>query len=260
MMRRSEPNTSGYQFVRIRSGTVVSTQDEARALVRAGARTGTIVIADEQTSGRGRDGHSWDSPHRLGLWMTLVHRSRRPVHEWPVFTSAGALAVCFALEEAGLAPAIRWPNDIMIMGRKICGILAETEADALLLGIGLNVLQAVSDFPSDLREIATSIAIEMHRSGHDAPGIDDLLDAILGSLGTILRDMESAGPAEIVAKVWHRSLVRGRRVEVQMSGAGGMIQGETVGLSAIGGLIVRGPKGPVEIVSGRLLGIREEES
>lgn len=248
-------------FLRIDLGTVPSTQDEARARARAGARSGSLVIAETQTAGRGRGGHSWESAPGLGLWMTLIHRSGRGVAEWPIFTSAGSLAVCEAIGELGLEPGILWPNDLVISGRKVCGILAETEADAVLIGIGVNLHHGPLDFPAELRGSATSIAIELSRIGRIAPDREGFLGILTRSLASVLDQVESGGSSAIVPRLWARSVVRGRRVDLRTSdpSAGETIRGEAIGLNEVGGLIVRGSAGTVELVSGTLVRVDPEE-
>jgi len=248
-------------FDRIRLATVTSTQDEARALARGGAASGVIVIADEQTAGRGRGDRTWASAAVLGLWFTLVHRSARPVREWPALTGAAALAVCRAIEDAGLFPGIRWPNDVVIGRRKICGVLAETEGGAALIGIGLNVRHRETDFPLEIRPHATSIAIEMRRDGCDPPEREPFMDALLRRLDETLRDFEAAGPRAIVPAVWERSIVRGRRVRIgadtTVSDAR-IMSGEAIGLGENGELRIRTTGGAiVEMSSGSFLGMEE---
>src|SRR5690242_21469608 len=114
-----------------------STNSHAAELARAGAAEGTLVTTDDQTAGRGRIGRAWKSLPGQQLALSLVLRPAFPPH---FLVMASALAVAAAIETvAGLTPAIKWPNDVLVDGRKVCGILIETSPGAAILGIGLNV-------------------------------------------------------------------------------------------------------------------------
>lgn len=146
---------------------VDSTQLIAHELVRQGAPDGTVVIAEQQTAGRGRMMREWDSSKGKGIWMTVIIRPDIAPHEAPQFTLVTAVAVVNAMKAMfkNFKPEIKWPNDILIHGKKSTGILTEmvAEADriqALLIGIGINVNQAQEDFPTELQSIATSLSIE----------------------------------------------------------------------------------------------------
>ncbi|WP_456274253.1 biotin--[acetyl-CoA-carboxylase] ligase [Bacillus sp. AK031] len=143
-----------------------STQKIAHALAQEGAKEGTAVIADEQTEGRGRLLRSWHSPKGTGIWMSIILKPQLPPQKAPQFTLIAAVAVVQAIEEvAGLSPEIKWPNDILLHGRKVTGILTELQAEAdkinsIIIGIGMNVNQETEDFPEELQTIATSLAME----------------------------------------------------------------------------------------------------
>ena len=119
-----------------------STNDRARELAEAGADIFTTVIAEEQSAGRGRDGRRWESPARSGLWMSVVAPNRGVSSRLLVPLWAG-LAVCRAVERVatGVRAGIKWPNDVQVEGRKVSGILCEAGAEAVVIGIGLNVRQ-----------------------------------------------------------------------------------------------------------------------
>src|SRR5690606_36417676 len=116
---------------------------------------GTLVIADEQTSGRDRLARSWHSPKHAGIWMSLILRPNVPPQQAPQFTLITAVAVVQAIEEVcGIQADIKWPNDILIAGKKITGILTEMQAEAdkinfIVIGIGINVNQNEEDFPPE---------------------------------------------------------------------------------------------------------------
>lgn len=141
-----------------------STNNRARQLAERGYPEGTLVTAETQTAGKGRRGRVWVSPPGTGLWFSLILRPAAPAARAPVLTLAAALSVAEAAEEVcGLAAGIKWPNDIVISGRKVCGILTEMRAEAdrvryVIVGIGVNVNTA--DFPEEIRATATSLYLE----------------------------------------------------------------------------------------------------
>jgi BirA family transcriptional regulator, biotin operon repressor / biotin---[acetyl-CoA-carboxylase] ligase len=145
---------------------VDSTQKVAQRLVLEGAPEGTIVIAEEQLSGRGRMDRKWHSPKYTGIWMSVILRPNLPPAKAPQLTLITAVAVVQTIEEiTGMTPEIKWPNDILLKGKKLTGILTEMQADAdrihsIIIGIGINVNQKLEDYPEELKQIATSIAIE----------------------------------------------------------------------------------------------------
>ena len=146
--------------------TIDSTNTCALEMAARGAPEGTVVIADEQTRGKGRLGRKWRSPPGKGIYLSIVLRPRIKVEFLAHFSIISALAVAETVE--GLSPSppdIKWPNDILLHHRKVAGVLVElgTENDLvsyLIVGIGLNLLQKEDDFPSELRGKATSILIE----------------------------------------------------------------------------------------------------
>ncbi|HYK71952.1 MAG TPA: biotin--[acetyl-CoA-carboxylase] ligase [Pseudoneobacillus sp.] len=146
--------------------SVESTQRIAHRLAYEHAPEGTIVIAEEQLSGRGRMDRKWYSPKYTGVWMSIILRPNIPLAKAPQLTLIAAVAVVQTIEElTGLSPEIKWPNDILINGKKMTGILTELQAEAdrinsIIMGIGINVNQELKDFPIELQELATSIAIE----------------------------------------------------------------------------------------------------
>jgi BirA family biotin operon repressor/biotin-[acetyl-CoA-carboxylase] ligase len=144
--------------------TVDSTQKVAHRLSQEGCEEGTVVIAEEQVAGRGRMEREWYSPKSSGIWMSIILKPKLPPYQAPQFTLLTAVAIVEAIQEVtGLQPKIKWPNDILINGKKMTGILTELQANsdqiyAIIIGIGMNVNQL--QFPDHLKEIATSIAIE----------------------------------------------------------------------------------------------------
>lgn len=146
--------------------SVESTQKIAHQLVQENVPEGTVVIAEEQSSGRGRMDRKWHSPKYTGIWMSLILRPNIPLIKAPQLTLLTAVAVVQAIEEVtNLVPEIKWPNDILVNGKKVTGILTELQAEAdkihsIIIGIGMNVNQQTEDFPVELQMTATSLSIE----------------------------------------------------------------------------------------------------
>ncbi|MBM7647969.1 BirA family biotin operon repressor/biotin-[acetyl-CoA-carboxylase] ligase [Bacillus ectoiniformans] len=159
-----------------------STQKEAHRLAQEDFKEGTVVIAEEQTAGRGRMTRTWHSPKYTGIWMSVILKPQLPPYKAPQFTLITAVAIVEAIiEVTGMTPEIKWPNDILMNGKKITGILTELQADAdqihsIIIGIGMNVNQP--EFPEELKDIATSLAIETGNKVSRARLIQELLKNI----------------------------------------------------------------------------------
>lgn len=142
-------------------GNVESTNETARQLADEGAKDGTVVVAETQTAGRGRYGRKWFSPPD-SIFMTVI---LRPDEKAPVQTACamGTVAVCNAVQaETQLRAEIMWPNDVVVKGRKICGVLAEASS-CVLLGIGVNVNFVRAKLPAKLKKTATSLSAELRK-------------------------------------------------------------------------------------------------
>jgi BirA family biotin operon repressor/biotin-[acetyl-CoA-carboxylase] ligase len=139
-----------------------STNDVGQALARGGAAEGTVVIAEQQTRGRGRLGRSWLSPPFRNLYLSLVLRPAIPLGRAPQVALVAGLAVADAVSEWAADAALKWPNDVLIASRKVAGILAELDAGNaavgfIILGIGVNLNSSTDDFPPELRERAVAL-------------------------------------------------------------------------------------------------------
>lgn len=149
--------------------SIDSTNTYTARLAREGAVEGSVVIADEQTGGKGRLGRSWVSPPGVNLYMSLILRPAVPTATVPQVGLLAAVAVADAIDDVcHLTPAIKWPNDILIDGKKVCGILAEMQTEAgslkaVVLGIGVNVNAPLSAFPEELRDKASSLFLAGER-------------------------------------------------------------------------------------------------
>ncbi len=163
--RELEESLSGIPWIKrlIYYKTTDSTNNQAKSLASAGADEGTLVIADAQTGGKGRMGKYWLSQEGKGIWMSLILRPELPPLKIQLLTLAISCAVSSALDGfSASATGIKWPNDIIINNRKVCGILLEMSSEAdrihyICAGIGINVSQRDTDFPIELRNTAISL-------------------------------------------------------------------------------------------------------
>ena len=193
---------------------VDSTNDEAKALAVRGALEGTVVIADAQERGRGRMGRSWTSPHGVGVYLSVILRPAIQPHDAPSLTLLGAVAVAEAIEKVtGLAAGVKWPNDLIVRGRKVGGILGEVAAETshlhyVVLGIGINVNQTEGSFEGELRHTATSLRIEAGRSLDRTALIRSLCEALDRWYDRFL----SEGPAPVLERLRRSCLTLGQRV------------------------------------------------
>jgi BirA family biotin operon repressor/biotin-[acetyl-CoA-carboxylase] ligase len=230
--------------------SVPSTNDAARDLAAEGAAAGTVVVAEHQTAGRGRMGRVWHSPRGLGLFVSVLFRPTAPADELTRWTLGAAVAACEACRrEAGVAVEIEWPNDLVWRGRKLGGVLAEMRTAGrtpthLIIGAGLNVGQAIADFPDELSSMATSLRLAR---GGSMPSREPLLAAYLRELGGIAAALGRdawGGVAERWEALAPRA--RGQRVRVTpCKGQAGAYEGVTIGLDDEGALRVQRRDGSV---------------
>lgn len=195
-----------------------STNSQAKRLAAEGAAEGTVVVAESQTSGRGRRGRSWFSPAGQSIYASIILRPSMAPPQTPQITLMTAVAVARALREAtGLNANIKWPNDILIADKKIAGILTEitTDMDAVdyvVVGLGVNVNTAAADLPPDIRPIATSIRIESGSRFSRTDLLCSLLRHFESSYDTLKRD----GFNPIMAQWRELSDIIGRPVYVDV--------------------------------------------
>lgn len=146
-----------------------STNETAKKAALAGAQDGTVIVAEQQKHGKGRLGRDWSSPPNQGLWFSIILRPPIKPTEAAQLTFVSAVAVCKALRSlTGLPVMIKWPNDLLFENKKVCGILTELSArmdniNFLVVGIGVNINQQEKDFPDEIKETASSLAIASGR-------------------------------------------------------------------------------------------------
>ncbi|HWP35170.1 MAG TPA: biotin--[acetyl-CoA-carboxylase] ligase [Thermodesulfobacteriota bacterium] len=234
-------------------GTVGSTNDLARAAARAGAPEGLAVVADAQTAGRGRLGRRWHSPPGVNLYCSVLLRPRLPARLAPRFSLlAGVATAAVALAE-GLVPRLKWPNDLLLEGRKAAGVLAELElgpagaVEAVVLGIGLNLNLEPAAWPAELAERATSFAAVLGRPVDRAAVARRLLEALEAWVDRYRR--HGFGP---VREAWERLAGLPTRLAVTVPGDGGeeVVEGVARGLADDGALLLETPAGVREVRAG----------
>ncbi|WP_199484511.1 biotin--[acetyl-CoA-carboxylase] ligase [Peribacillus glennii] len=225
--------------------TVDSTQKIAHRLAGSGAPEGTLVVAEEQSFGKGRLSRNWYSPKYTGIWMSLILRPNIPFQQAPQLTLLAAVAVVQGIEEATeLMPGIKWPNDILINGKKVTGILTELQAEAdrihsVIIGIGINVNQKNGDFPEDLLEKASSLFIE---TGHQVSRAK-LIQHILVKMEILYKLYLEQGFAPI--KVLWESYAVSLGKEIKASTLTETIHGTALGITEEGVLLVEGHDGQI---------------
>lgn len=227
-----------------------STNDVADRLGRDGVKEGVVVFAESQTKGRGRLGRSWVSSQGKGLWFSVLLRPALSPQAATQMTIASATALARALRKAaGVECEIKWPNDILVRERKLCGILTEMSAELdkikyMVLGIGVNVNFEIEDFPAELREIATSLAIESGRKFKRAEVAAEILRQLDGDYARI-----RTGQFESVASEWEDQCTTiGRNVEIACGKH--VVNGRAESLDREGALLVRTQHGHLERIIG----------
>jgi BirA family biotin operon repressor/biotin-[acetyl-CoA-carboxylase] ligase len=225
-----------------------STNDRAKDLAARGAPEGTVVVALDQTKGRGRQERSWVSEPGKNLTFSVVLRPRMPAEFLGVISLYASAAVAAAVSSLSGRPAgCKWPNDVVVGGKKISGILCESTisgstAGAVIAGIGVNVNQR--EFPAALASGATSIALE---SGSDADLAASLCE-LLGALESFYRPGDPDWPASVVAEWTARNVVIGSRVEAEHGPS--RVSGIARSVTPSGALRIETAGGMIDIAAG----------
>jgi BirA family biotin operon repressor/biotin-[acetyl-CoA-carboxylase] ligase len=221
-----------------------STNDEARRLAQQGAPNGTVIHADEQTSGRGRLSHTWFSPPG-NLYLSVLLRTGQPATRTSELSFLAAIAVADTVETLlprQIRTMLKWPNDVLVNGAKIAGILIEQVDEATIIGIGLNVLEA----PSNAAYKTTTIV-----ANGGIASVDGARDILLGRIGVHLTDWQSTGFAPIREQWLSRSYPVG--AEIRANTGGQVISGHFAGLDRDGALLLDTPQGRQRIVAGEIV-------
>ena len=232
--------------------TVGSTNRLGFRLAESGVGEGTLIVADEQTKGRGRMGKSWYSPPKLGLWMSLILHPNIPPFKAPGLSVCAGLALAQAIGDlTGMDAKIKWPNDCLINGRKVGGILLELSAELdrinfVIVGIGINVNHLSSDFPKKLSALATSIRMEW---GKKVPRIK-LLTLFMKKFEGIYLDFKKNGLAPQRQLIKKFSSLLGKKVMVKFGKE--KIEGVAEDIDDNGSLVIRTKKGKRVVRAGEV--------
>jgi BirA family biotin operon repressor/biotin-[acetyl-CoA-carboxylase] ligase len=228
-----------------------STNTAAMEAASAGAAEGSVFLAEQQTAGRGRGANQWHSERSSGIYCSVLLRPVLPPSDALILSLAAGLAVHSAVQEidSRVVPDLKWPNDVLIEGKKFCGVLTEMNAEAtrvryVVVGIGMNVNQ--SSFPADLQDVATSLRLA---TGSEWSRVE-LCTALLKSLDREYRGLVESPDAvnSILRRFQERSSsVRGQQVEVEENAG---FEGVTEGLDSRGFLQVRTAQGVRTVLSG----------
>lgn len=227
-----------------------STNTDAFRLAENGAIEGTVVLADSQTGGKGRRGRLWSSPAGVNLYCSVILRPAIMPHEAPQLTFLSAVAVARAIElTTRLTPEIKWPNDLLVSGKKVAGLLNEMSAETdginfVILGIGVNLNMTADQFPQDLRHPATSLLLE---SGTRVDR-SRFTGTILNELDRLYTDFLAHGFGPVREEWQQRCNANGRQVLVNDSGTE-CTGGRFVGIDSDGAMLLRSDEGTMHRIT-----------
>jgi BirA family biotin operon repressor/biotin-[acetyl-CoA-carboxylase] ligase len=223
---------------------VDSTNDVARKYANEGAEDGTVIIAETQRLGKGRLKRAWISP-KGGLWISVVLRPDIPPQKATLVTLMVANAVAETLSEYGLEARIKWPNDVLIDGKKVCGILTEAKTkentiEYLILGIGINVNFELNELPEDIRGISTTIKHELKKN----ISLDELLHRLLVHMDMYYKTLLASEFNKIIQNWKEKSDTLGRHVKIETQNES--IKGIAQDIDDSGALILKTDDGDIK--------------
>lgn len=233
--------------------SIDSTNNEAKKLASSGCSEGIVIISEEQTMGRGRLGRNWVSPKFKGIWMSIVLRPDIDPMNVAKITQVGAAAVLKAIKEQGINAYIKWPNDIVLNNKKVCGILTEMSGEInnvnyVVMGIGINVNIDKEDFPGEIEEIATSLKIEEGKSIERKALVASILNNLEGLYEEFIKNEDIKTSIDICRE---NSILIGKPVRI--INRNDEIQAQALDLSDDGKLIVKYEDGSIhEVISGEV--------
>ncbi|MCS4540837.1 MAG: biotin--[acetyl-CoA-carboxylase] ligase [Euryarchaeota archaeon] len=233
-----------------------STNDFAKELAFKGAKEGTVVISEVQKAGKGRFGKTWISPSG-GIWMSLILRPKISPHQAPKLTLITGVSVAEAIRQVcGLNVKIKWPNDILLNGKKLCGILTEMSGDMdtieyVVIGIGINANVDVDIFPAEIREGATSLKKELKKDAPRIPLVQRLMEELEKNYEIFKEDF-----LPILTKYKELSATIGNLVRINIKDES--IVGEAIGIDSDGALILELADGSLKrIIAGECIHLQK---
>jgi len=224
--------------------TINSTNARALELAAADEPEGGLVLAEEQTEGRGRRDRVWCSTAYLGIYASLILRPAIPAPRAPALTLMASVAVADALNELyGIGARIKWPNDVLVAGRKIAGVLgevrgAEPEVREMVVGIGVNVNHAAADFPAEFAASATSVRLEKGAPVDRAPILAGILEGFERRYARLLKDGST-----VLLREWASLSALPMGAPLSVEGPSGRLEGVFTGIDEEGALLLRGRDG-----------------
>ncbi len=231
---------------------VASTNVLGFRLAETKAEEGTLIVADEQTRGKGRMGRSWHSPPRLGLWMSLILRPDIAPFKAPGLSICAGLALARTIKKlTGIDAKIKWPNDCLIDGKKVGGILLELSAELdrinfVIVGIGVNVNHSVKDLPKTLSQTATSMKIKLGREISRLA----LLTSFLEEFESIYLDFKKSGLSSHQESIRRFSSLLGKKITLRFGKE--KIEGTAENIDENGSLVIRTKKGRKVVTAGEV--------
>ena len=234
-----------------------STNADLTAAARAGAPPGTVLITDYQSAGRGRLGRTWTAPPGTSIAMSVLVRPDIESSRWTWVPLLAGIAVADGVRAvAGLPAVLKWPNDVLVGGRKLCGILAERVetplGPACVVGMGINVGLQQADLPT---ETATSLAIAAAEAGSAVPGRTAVIAAVLAELELLVRRWEAVGDDTAAVRGYvERSDTIGRRIRVELGQR--IVEGVAEAVDHDGRLVVRTDAGTEVLGAGDVVHVR----
>ncbi len=231
----------------IRLDSVGSTMDEVASLAANGTAEGLVVVAEEQTAGRGRGGRTWTAPRGSSLLMSVLLRPAVPAERLASLSLVAGVAVAEALEQFGVSPKLKWPNDLWLDGRKVAGVLVNSRVGpdgiAVVLGIGINVNVEPADLPPGATSLSAVVGKLLSR--------DELLRTVLTQLNSAYYAFAKTAGRPDLSGWTRRAALVGERVRVADGPA--QYSGEMLGIDDDGALLVRDATGEiVKIIAGDL--------
>ena len=229
-----------------------STNKIAKKIAAEGALEGTVIVAEEQTGGKGRLERDFFSPKRKGILFSLILRPNCLPKDAPKFTLLAAVALVKAMEKFNLRAKIKWPNDIMFDGRKVVGILTEMSAEIgrvnyIVIGIGINANIRREEFPKNIRNIAASL-YEMN--GNEKISRINFFRAVLEECDELYREVISGG-FEKIFELWRKyNITLGREVKVISAESGEIFFGKAIDIDEEGALIIEVDGGRKKVYAG----------
>jgi len=228
-----------------------STNREVDTAAQAGAPEGLLILADSQLAGRGRMARTWFSPPGVNLYLSLLLRPQVELAAIPTLPLVVGLAVAEALAACApaLLPKIKWPNDILVNGKKIAGILCELQTrndkpDYVVVGVGINMNVREEQLPEDLRDRATSMLIE----GGETQTREHVLAAFLNRLEPLYDNWCAFGFKPLLQSINALDVLRGKALRIELTGS--PTEGIADGIQADGSLLLQTKTGPLPIYSG----------